>query len=58
MPSICPEAFGYTNIEAMAAKLPVIATNIAGISEIVINNETGIHVNPKNEKTIVNALNK
>ena len=36
-----PEGFGLTIIEAMALKKPVIATNIPGPSDIVIDGETG-----------------
>jgi glycosyltransferase involved in cell wall biosynthesis len=31
------ESFGYTSIEAMACKVPVVATNIGGIPEVVID---------------------
>ena len=43
-------------MEAMAAKLPVIATNISGISEIVIHNRTGLLVEEKNPQEIAEAI--
>lgn len=46
MPSICFDAFGRVNIEAMAAKKPVIGTCYGGTPEIVIDGETGYIVNP------------
>lgn len=35
------ESFGYTSIEAMAHKVPVVATNVGGIPEVVVNGEGG-----------------
>ncbi len=36
------EAFGIAAVEASAMGLPVIATNIGGVSDIVIDNQTGL----------------
>lgn len=35
------EAFGFTSVEAMAHKVPVVATNVGGIPEVVADNEGG-----------------
>jgi glycosyltransferase involved in cell wall biosynthesis len=35
------ESFGYTSVEAMAHYVPVVATNIGGIPEVVVNGEGG-----------------
>lgn len=35
------ESFGFTSIEAMAHKVPVLATNVGGIPEVVIDGEGG-----------------
>jgi len=43
-------------LEAGCFKLPVIATNVGGTSEIIINNETGMLVPPKNPLEIKNKL--
>ncbi len=43
-------------IEAMASGLPVIATEIAGIPEIVKNNENGILVQEKDTAQLANAM--
>jgi glycosyltransferase involved in cell wall biosynthesis len=45
LPSIS-EAFGMILLEAMFMGLPVIASNVGGIGEIVKDNETGILVRP------------
>ncbi|MEE4243104.1 MAG: sucrose synthase [Desulfopila sp.] len=40
------EAFGLTVIEAMASGLPTFATQYGGPLEIIINGESGYHINP------------
>lgn len=35
------ESFGFTSVEAMAHKVPVVATNVGGIPEVVVNGEGG-----------------
>jgi glycosyltransferase involved in cell wall biosynthesis len=35
------ESFGFTSVEAMAHKVPVVATNVGGIPEVVENDEGG-----------------
>jgi glycosyltransferase involved in cell wall biosynthesis len=41
------EAMPFAVMEAMALKLPVIATSVGGLSEIVVDGETGILAEPK-----------
>ncbi|KQC14459.1 MAG: hypothetical protein APR63_14250 [Desulfuromonas sp. SDB] len=43
------EGFGIVAIEAGACKKPVIASNIDGLREIVIHNQTGYLIDPTNE---------
>jgi len=50
------EAFGVSIIESMACKIPIIATSVGGIPEIVKNNKTGILVPPKNSKALSKAI--
>lgn len=52
------EAFGIVLLEAMAAKRPIVATNVGGIPEVVENGEMGILVPPKDEKALEWAIEK
>ena len=52
------EGFGMALIEAMAEKKPVIATNVGGIPEVVIDGETGILVPPKDPEAFSSAIIK
>ena len=41
---LCPsvyEPFGITNLEAMACEVPVVASAVGGIPEVVVHGETG-----------------
>ena len=40
--SIEPEAFGRVSVEAQSMEKPIIASNIGGSNETIINNKTGI----------------
>lgn len=40
-PSICNEAFGLVNVEGMACGLPILTTNMGGISEVVEDGVNG-----------------
>lgn len=46
------EAPSAVAMEAMAMKRPVVASNVGGIPEVVINGETGFLVPPKNPRAI------
>jgi glycosyltransferase involved in cell wall biosynthesis len=46
VPSICPEAFPNVALEAQYLGVPVVASNIGGIPEIVKEEVTGILVKP------------
>jgi len=44
--------------EAFYLKVPIIATNVGGISELITDNVTGILVPPNNPVLLQNAINK
>lgn len=50
------ESFGIVLLEAMAMKLPVIATNNAGAKDIVIDNESGILIEPEKPGQIAEKI--
>jgi glycosyltransferase involved in cell wall biosynthesis len=50
------EAFGDVLIEAMAMKLPIVSTNCDGVIEIVVDEETGIQVPPRDAPALSSAL--
>jgi glycosyltransferase involved in cell wall biosynthesis len=59
--SIEPEAFGRVAVEAQSMEKPIIASNIGGSNETIINNKTGFLYeaeNPKSlSKKIIEVLN-
>ena len=56
MPSTEAESFGLVAAEAMLAKKPVVASILGGLSEIVVNNETGFLFDPKNKLEFLKAI--
>lgn len=56
-PSVEPEAFGRTIIEAMACGIPVVATDVGGPKEIINNNEDGFLV-PLSAQQIAEVIGK
>ena len=55
-PSIEPEGFGRTVIEAQAMRRPVIATDHGGAAETVAHGQTGWLVPPANPMTLAAAI--
>ena len=50
------ESFGRSAIEAMAQRKPVVASNIGGVPEIVVDGKTGILVSPGDAEELANGL--
>ncbi len=58
---VCPsiyEPFGIINLEAMSCEVPVVASAVGGILEVVVPEETGILVEPANPQQIAEAVNR
>lgn len=55
-PSLRPEAFGRTAIEAAAMGCPVIAAEHGGAKETVIDGETGAHFSPGDASALAAAI--
>jgi glycosyltransferase involved in cell wall biosynthesis len=57
-PSVQPEPFGMTVLEAMSARLPVIASNHGGPAEIVIDGLTGFLTPPGDARALAERINE
>jgi len=52
------ESLPTTVKEAFFLNVPVVGTNVGGIPELIINNETGILVPPENSSKLAQAINE
>ena len=57
LPSV-KEGFPYTILEAMSAGLPIVATKVGGIPEIITPDENGLLCEPKNAEELAYNLKK
>ena len=55
-PSVWNEPFGMPPIEAMATGIPLVATRVGGITEIVEDGKTGILVEPNDASALAEAI--
>lgn len=55
-PAIEPEPFATTIVEAMMAKVPVIATDLGGTNEIIRDKENGLLIKPNDSTSMVKAI--
>jgi len=58
VPSTLPESFGLVAAEAMSAGLPVIASRIGALPEVVEDHRTGILVVPEDAASLLAAMKK
>jgi glycosyltransferase involved in cell wall biosynthesis len=52
------ESFGITLLEAMAMNIPVIASNNAGVTDVIPSKEYGVLIPPKDSKALADAILK
>jgi glycosyltransferase involved in cell wall biosynthesis len=52
------EGFGLVTLEAMALKKPIVASRVGALPEIVVNNETGLLVEPAQAGALAEALSQ
>ncbi|MDO3379747.1 glycosyltransferase family 4 protein [Geoalkalibacter halelectricus] len=56
VPSVWLEGFGMMVIESMAAEVPVIASRVGGMAEIIDDGVDGIYVDPGDPNAIADAI--
>ena len=56
LPTVTPEPFGLTVLEAMAARRPVVATEAGGPLDSVLHGTTGILVKPDNKNALAEGI--
>jgi glycosyltransferase involved in cell wall biosynthesis len=57
-PSLWPEPFGLVALETAAAGKPIVASDIGGLRDIVVDGETGFLVAPEDRGALVGALQR
>jgi glycosyltransferase involved in cell wall biosynthesis len=58
VPSLWPEAFGLTCLEALASGRPVIASAVGGLPDLVRDGETGVLVAPGDSIALAAAITR
>ena len=57
VPSLWPEPFGYSCAEPMACGVPVVASRVGGLAEMITDGQTGVLVEPDNATALAQAIN-
>jgi glycosyltransferase involved in cell wall biosynthesis len=58
VPSLCREGFGLVAVEAMRSGVPVVASRIGALPEIVADGVTGLLVTPGNTPELIRAIRR
>lgn len=56
MSSVTPESFGRVILEAQAAGVPVVATRVGGVVDIIDDEKTGLLVNAKDTEAMARSV--
>jgi glycosyltransferase involved in cell wall biosynthesis len=56
IPSVHPEPFGLVAVESLAAGVPVVASRIGGLPEIITDGVAGLLVEPDNPEQLAHGL--
>ena len=56
LPSVAKEGLPNVLQESLAMKVPVIASDLGGVSEVVLDGETGLRVKPGNVSELASAI--
>ena len=56
VPSLWEEAFGRVVVESMAMGVPVIASRMGGMTELITDKQTGLLVQPGDESSLLHAM--
>jgi glycosyltransferase involved in cell wall biosynthesis len=57
-PSVLAEGMPMVVLEALAAGVPVVASRVAGVTDIVLNNEQGLLVEPQHPEQLARAVTR
>jgi glycosyltransferase involved in cell wall biosynthesis len=58
VPSVWEEPMGQVAVEAMLAQRPVVASDVGGLRDIVVNEETGLRVPPRDPAALAEAIDR
>jgi glycosyltransferase involved in cell wall biosynthesis len=58
MPTLTVEGLPYVLLEAMACGLPVVATRLGGNTNVIVNGQNGLLVEPGNKDQLTDALDR
>lgn len=58
LPSLLPETFGLVALESAAAGKPVIASDIGGLRDVLVDGETGLLIPPGSHHALATAMRR